>query len=210
MQDQARHTVTIIISVEIGIDAARSGSRDALGQILEGHRPYLSKIARSELGDDLEAKVSASDLVQETFLKAHRDFEQFDGQSASELRAWLRQILHNSLGHLARDYRRTAKRDIAREVSLREDDTTAGPAFELPDGEPTPGSNLLRAERRAALDRTLAELPEGERQSLVWRHEEECTFEEIGRRLGCSAVAARKRWLRALTRVRNTLSAMVR
>jgi len=208
MQDQARHTVTIIISVEVGIDAARAGSRDALGQVLEVYRPYLSKIARSELGDDLEAKLSASDLVQETFLKAHRDFEQFDGRSALELRCWLRQILHNSLGQLARNYRQTAKRDISREVSLRQDDTTAGPAFQLPAEEPTPGTNLLRAERRAALARTLAALPEAERQSLVWRHEEDCTFEEIGRRLGCSAVAARKRWLRALTRVRNTLSSI--
>jgi RNA polymerase sigma-70 factor (ECF subfamily) len=208
MQDQARHTVKIIISVESGIGAARSGSRDALGQILEVYRPYLSKIARSELGDDLEAKQSSSDLVQETFLKAHRDFEQFDGRSASELRAWLRQILQNSLGHLARTYRRTAKRDISREFSIHQDDARTGSAFQIPDQEPSPGSAILRAEQRAALDRTLAELPEAERQSLVWRHEEECTFEEIGRRQGCSAVAARKRWLRALTRVRNTLSSL--
>jgi RNA polymerase sigma-70 factor (ECF subfamily) len=209
MENQARPTVTIIISVEFGIDAARAGSRDALGQVLEVFRPYLSRIARSELGDDLEAKVSASDLVQETFLKAHRDFEQFDGRSGGELRAWLRQILHNSLGRLARNFRRTGKRDISREVSLHPDDSRAGLAFQLRDQGPTPGSNILRAEQRAALDQTLAQLPECERQSLVWRHEEECTFEEIGRRQGCSAVAARKRWLRALTRVRNALSSMV-
>ena len=37
-------------------------------------------------------RVDASDVVQKTFLKAHREFRQFLGSSEPELTAWLRQI----------------------------------------------------------------------------------------------------------------------
>ena len=49
---------------------ARTGSRQALGQILESCRNYLLLIAGKELTSDLQAKGGASDLVQETFLEA--------------------------------------------------------------------------------------------------------------------------------------------
>jgi len=194
--------VMITISLELGIDPADPGCRESLGKILEFHRPYLSTIARKELPNDLCAKVSDSDLVQETFLKAQRDFEGFDGQSALELKAWLRQILLNSVAHAARHYRGTKKRTISRERSL--DDGGSGKSFasQVPEVEPTPCTIVLRKEELSALAHVLAQLPERERQSLLWRHEEGCTFEEIGLRLGCSAVAARKTWQRATVRVR--------
>ena len=59
--------------------------------------PTFQNIARTELSDDMNTKVDESDIVQETFLKAHCDFDLFDGHSARELKAWLRQILLNSI-----------------------------------------------------------------------------------------------------------------
>jgi hypothetical protein len=44
--------------------------------------PYLGGIAARELGPDLRAKGGASDLVQQTFLEAQRDFAAFRGGSA--------------------------------------------------------------------------------------------------------------------------------
>src|SRR5438445_4152014 len=51
------------------LSAARDGSRDALGRVLEACRRYLLFVARHELNEDLQAKGGASDLVQETFLE---------------------------------------------------------------------------------------------------------------------------------------------
>jgi hypothetical protein len=65
--------------------AARRGSREALGQSLEACRRYLLAIADRQLDQDLQAKGGASDLVQETFLEAQRDFGQFHGPSPDEL-----------------------------------------------------------------------------------------------------------------------------
>ena len=59
--------------------AARGGSSDALGQALEACRGYLLTIAQHELDPGLRAKAAASDLVQETFLKAQLHFSDFQG-----------------------------------------------------------------------------------------------------------------------------------
>src|SRR5579871_1471767 len=85
--------------------AARAGSNDALGQALEACRDYLLLIAQQEMDLQLRAKGGASDIVQETFLEAQRAFENFQGTSEEELRAWLRRILLNNLGDFTRRYR---------------------------------------------------------------------------------------------------------
>jgi DNA-directed RNA polymerase specialized sigma24 family protein len=43
------------------------------------------------------------------------------------------------------------------------------------------------------------------REVVTWHHCEQLSFEEIGRRHGISAEAARKRWTRALRRLRKEL-----
>ena len=85
--------------------AARDGSRDALGQALEACRNYLLLIADRELGADLRPKGGASDLVQETFIEAQRDFDRFGGATEAEWLAWLRQLLKHRLANFRRRYR---------------------------------------------------------------------------------------------------------
>jgi RNA polymerase sigma-70 factor (ECF subfamily) len=64
---------------------ARAGDDSARGQLLELYRNYLALLARLQIGRRLQGKVDASDLVQEAFLKAHRHFKQFHGNSEGEL-----------------------------------------------------------------------------------------------------------------------------
>ena len=79
---------------------AREGSDAALGDLLQSYANYLALLARLEIGRRLQGKVDAADVVQETFLKAHRDFEQFRGTTEAEFVAWLRQILAANLAGL--------------------------------------------------------------------------------------------------------------
>src|SRR5207249_12051722 len=58
---------------------ARAGSGPALGQLLELYRSYLALLARLQIGRRLQGKVDSADLVQETFLEAHRKWGQFRG-----------------------------------------------------------------------------------------------------------------------------------
>jgi RNA polymerase sigma-70 factor (ECF subfamily) len=182
--------------------AARAGSREALGRALEDCRRYLLAIAERQLEPDLRAKGGASDLVQETFLEAQRDFGQFQGASSDELRGWLRQVLNHNLGAFTRRFRTTSKRAVAREVGL----PVGGRSGEF-DDEPagstlTPSGVAIEHEQALALRRAIERLPDEYRQVVVFRFEEGRSFEEIGRLTGRTPDAARKVWCRAMVRLR--------
>ena len=181
--------------IEEWIKAAQQGSREALGQLLETCRLYLLLVANQSLDTDLRAKVGASDLVQETFLEAQRDFEQFQGCQQAELLAWLRRILLNNMANASRQYVITQKRQLAREITLTE--TPSGKSPEAVDlRTKSPSSRLNARDEAEVLEKALKQLPEHYREVITLRHQANCTFEEIGQRLGRSAGAARKLWAR--------------
>ena len=103
------------------LQLARSGSSPALGRLLELYRNYLVLLARLQIGKRLQGKLDPSDLVQETFLEAHRDFAQFRGSSEAEFVNWLRQILARNLANRVRHYYATKRRDVRLERELAVD-----------------------------------------------------------------------------------------
>jgi len=100
------------------IRLAREGSRQALGELLEAYRPFLLAIATAEFDSELKAKVGPSDLVQETFIDAQRDFAQFKSDTPTRLRIWLHALLMNNLADLRKRYLRAKKRQVRRERPL--------------------------------------------------------------------------------------------
>src|SRR5262245_56948084 len=89
----------------------------ASGSPLERFREYLCLLARMRLDPQLQAKLDASDIVQQTLLEAHQGRAQFRGRTDAEYAAWLRQILARNLSNALRDFRR-ARRDVSRERSI--------------------------------------------------------------------------------------------
>jgi RNA polymerase sigma-70 factor (ECF subfamily) len=179
---------------------ARAGSSSALGRLFESCRAYLLAIANSELGADLQSKVGASDLVQQTFLNAQKEFAGFRGQSEAELLAWLRRILRNSLVDASRHYE-ASKREVGREQPLN------GSAVFVAAATPPPSPRSLAALREdaARLEQVLRQLPEHYRRAIELRHQESKTFAEVAAALGCSEEAARKTWSRAVDQLRQIL-----
>ena len=64
----------------------------AVGELAR-FRPYLLMLARLQFDEMLQAKLSASDVVQQTLLEAHQCRAEFRGRNDQEHAAWLRQIL---------------------------------------------------------------------------------------------------------------------
>jgi RNA polymerase sigma-70 factor, ECF subfamily len=189
-----------LIELESWIEAARRGDREALGLALSSVRDYLLLVANEELDPALQRKGNASDLVQDTFLRAQRGVEDFRGRTASEWRGWLRSILVRNLAQERRRFRSTAKRQVQLEVKIGEQVW-----LETARDTETPSRNLAQREREAALHEGLQRLPEHYRQIVIWHHREQLSFEEIGRRCRISTEAARKLWTRALGRLRKEL-----
>jgi RNA polymerase sigma-70 factor, ECF subfamily len=106
------------VSISDLIRKARKHQAGALDQLLESYRQYLKLLARTGIDASLQGKADPSDLVQETFLKAHQHFGQFRGQSEAELTAWQRRILARNLAVLTRRYHLAESRRAGRERSL--------------------------------------------------------------------------------------------
>jgi RNA polymerase sigma-70 factor (ECF subfamily) len=188
-----------------GLAAARAGSQEAVGEALEACRHYLLLIADRELDPDLRAKGGASDLVQEAFLDAHRDFAKFQGKSEAELLAWLRQLLLHNLSNFTRRYRATAKREVTREVALGAGSSSTPQGEELVADTSSPSGRLMEQEKVQALARALAHLPEDHRLVITLHHQEQRSFEEIAEQMQRSLPAVRKLWQRALERLQQEL-----
>jgi RNA polymerase sigma-70 factor (ECF subfamily) len=189
------------------LSAARAGSREALGQVLEACRAYLLRIANEGLSDDLQAKGGASDLVQETFLEAHRDFARFEGNTEAELLAWLRCLLLNNVANFARCYRTTGKRQVGREVRLWSGDSSRAGEVGIVAGTSSPSMEAMAHEKAEAVARALERLPEDYRRVITLRNQERREFDDIGRLMDRSTDAARRLWSRAIERLQHELEA---
>jgi RNA polymerase sigma-70 factor (ECF subfamily) len=187
------------------LEAARAGSPDARGQLLDHFRPYLLAVAAAELDSDLVAKAGPSDLVQESMCEGERDFDGFQGERPDDLRAWLRQVLLHNLANFRRHWKVTDKRAVGREIPLPAPVIHEAHELPLPADISSPSRHTERAEDadrlRAAVDR----LPEHYRDVIRLHHFDGLTFADVGERLGRSPQATRQLWWHALWRLRDLL-----
>jgi RNA polymerase sigma-70 factor (ECF subfamily) len=190
--------------VEQLLPRARAGDGPALGQLLELYRNYLALLARHQIGRRLQGKVGVSDVVQEAFLEAHRDFPQFRGTTEAELVRWLRRILATNLANLVGRYCGTQRRDVRLEQELVAELEQSSQSLNrgLVARQSSPCEQAARREQAVLLADALQCLPEDYRQVLVLRHLEELSFPEVARRMGRSEHSVKHLWARALVRLR--------
>jgi RNA polymerase sigma-70 factor (ECF subfamily) len=186
---------------------ARSGDGSALGRLLELYRNYLSLLARTQIGRRLQGKVEFSDLVQDTFLAAHRDFATFRGTTEKELVSWLRQILAANLTDLLRRYLGARRRDVRLERQLADEMDESSRALEqgLRAKQSSPSQQAVRRERAVQLADALKTLPGDYGEVIVLHHLEGLNFPEVAGRMGRSVESVKKLWMRALGRLRRSL-----
>jgi RNA polymerase sigma-70 factor, ECF subfamily len=193
--------------LELLVVQSRAGDQGALGRLLELYRNYLRVLARSLIGPPLQVRLDASDLVQETFLKAHREFAQFAGSGERELVAWLRQILVRTLANQAK-YHGSRVRDQRRQESLDVllDRSSLAIQAQLADSVASPSAHAVRREQAVLIADALARLPADYREVFILRNLEQVPVDEIAVRLGRSPNAVRKLWGRAIVALKQALT----
>jgi RNA polymerase sigma-70 factor (ECF subfamily) len=176
---------------------AFGGDKDALGRLLELHRGYLRALAQRELGGGLDARLSASDLVQQTCLSAYRNFPQFQGEQVGEFVVWLRRIHERNVHDAVRQHVQAGRRAVDKEQPLDRRWAQEMAASR----EPSPSARAMANEQAVVLTLALEELPPDQREAVRLRHLEGLPLAEIADRLGRSedAVAGLlKRGMRTL------------
>jgi len=192
------------------LSLARKGSGTSLGELLEMYSNYLKLVAAVHIDERLRARFSPSDVVQETFFEAHRDFHQFRGADGRAFLAWVRQILVNNLARLVEKHLIAARRDVRREVSMTEIGAGVGQSAArietlLADHCGSPSSQADRNENLMILADELAELPPDYREVVVLRHLKGLPFQDVAQRMERSGGAVRMLWLRAIETLRRRL-----
>lgn len=178
------------------VQAAKAGNVGAFEQLVKRYDRNIFRIAQHIT----QNREDAEDVLQEAFLKAYQNLEQFQGQS--KFYTWLVRIAVNeSLMKLRR--RRSSKT-----VSIDEDIETEESSVprEIADWTPNPEQQYGQAELKDILSRTIQGLPLGFRTVFVLRDVEGLSTEETAEMLSLSIPAVKSRLLRARLQLRDRLT----
>ena len=59
----------------------QAGRSEAFEPLFDRHRPYLMRLADLRLDSRIRSRVDPSDVVQETYMEAHRRFRDYIGRT---------------------------------------------------------------------------------------------------------------------------------
>jgi len=167
-----------------------------MGRFYELYFERIHGYVRRMVGDEAQAE----DVTQEVFVHLQRAIPTYD--SSRELAPWVFTIATNKV----RDLWRSQRHQHDSRTSSLDDGDDDGRAMQLADGRAGALPQLEDAEMRAQLSAAVDALPAGLRAAFVLRWHEELEFDEIGRILERNEAAARKRYSRALSELRRTLT----
>ncbi len=173
---------------------------------IEDYRDYLLLLVRLQLGSGLQAKLDASDVVQQAILHAHERRTQFRGGTEAEWLAWLRAILANALAGAARRLH-TQARDPGRERSLDVELEHSASQMErvLAADQTSPSERVVRGEELRRLAHAIARLPEDQRQVVELHYLKGLTVADVAEQIGRTRPAAVGLLFRGLKRLRELL-----
>ena len=163
-------------------------------RVVTAHRQQIFRFLLASLRDvDL-----AETLTQECFLKAHRNWKSFRGESSAL--TWLMRIAIN----LQKDHWRNRRLQFWRTAHTNAVDSDEASEW-LPSGESSPEQQLLARERVKQVWRAVKNLSGRQRTMFLLRYVEEMDIAEIAATTGLSDGTVKAHLSRALGRVRQEL-----
>ena len=194
------------------LDLARGGDKGALNEVFARHRRRLRRMVELRLDRRLQARIDASDVIQEAYVDVVRRLDEYLREPSYPLFLWLRLIVGERLMKLHRHHLGTQMRDVGLEVSIYRGAlpaaSSAALAAQLLGKHTSPTQAAVRAERMMRLQDALNTLDPVDREVLSLRHFEEMTLAETALSLRIEESAAAKRYIRALKRLKTILASM--
>ncbi len=182
---------------KFSLEALKRRDKNEFARMVEAYSPTIYRLALKMLSNPQDAE----DILQETFIKAFRHIDGFDGRAS--ISTWLYRIATNeALMFLRRRHPETISID---EPNADSQDEEQEP-LQIVDWCCLPESELLSAEGRSHLDQAVENLPPSLRIVFLLRDIEGLSTEETGQVLNLSETAVKTRLSRARLRLREQLS----
>lgn len=184
------------------VEAARSGDRQAFGELVTRYQGQVYALAFSLLGDWAEAQ----DMAQESFLRAHRNLDLL--ADPAKFGPWLRKVVFGTCMDRARALRAESY-GTARDAPPRR--RSSDLKTRIADGAGSgPLDRLLRAELKELVLKAVNSLPERQRVPLTLFHLDGLSHEKVARFLGLPVGTVRSLVSRARTALRPLLASYAR
>jgi len=196
---KGRHRVKQDASPQELLDRARTGDREALGELIGAHRNLLNQIARGQIDGRINPRLSASDVVQQTCLSAIRHFDNFEGQTEPQFVAWLKRVHQRNVTDVMRQHVVAKKRAVSAQHPLQ--DELAHSA----EGNSASRQAVLK-ESVAQLMEALQDLPPAQASAVRLRFLEQLPLRDIATEMGRSEVAVAALLKRGLAGLRHVIS----
>ena len=168
------------------VAAAVEGRRDAFDLIVERHRRIVYQVCFRFVSNHEDA----SDLTQESFVRAWRGLRTFKGHSA--LSTWLYRIAVNVC--LNRVSAKAPATEPIESTDRLEDTRIEGAQ-----------ARLLREERAATVRKAITSLPKKQRATLILRTYHDLSHQQIADILGSSVGATKANFFHALANLKKLL-----
>jgi RNA polymerase sigma-70 factor (ECF subfamily) len=200
VQTTAAAEVPVEMSDHRLLEATREGDEAAFSELVRRYRNQITNYVY-RMTNDYDAAV---DLAQETFMRVYAAAERY--QTSYAFSTYIYRIATNLA---ISELRRRKRRRLVSLTSFFQPRESGGDSCELemPDANPLQDTTLVEGERRAAVGRAIATLPEKYRAPLVLRDVEGRSYEEIARILQLSEGTVKSRINRARAFLRDKLQA---
>lgn len=176
------------------------GDDSAFGEIMSRHKTRIFAAAMALLRNHADAE----EITQDTFVRAHRGFSRFRGDSS--VATWLHRIAVN----LARNrywyfFRRRRHATLSLDATLGEEGESTFSDL-LSAADPDPAQESSRNEFTSAVETCMAKLEPSHRKILSMRSILDKSYEEIAAELRINVGTVKSRIARARERLRGKLA----
>ena len=190
------------------LDRARAGDHGAIGPVLEEYRSRLARMVAIRMDSRLKGRFDTSDVLQETFVEIAQRLPKYLEDEKMPFFLWVRFLVGQKLLQFHRTHLAVEARAADREVSLTPPGASAFSVASvwLAESGGTPSAAVAAGEEHARVQAALEAMAEIDREVLVLRHFEQMSNSEVATLLEISPQAASARYVRALTRLQESVS----
>ena len=185
---------------------ADQGNAGALDILYGRDRSRLRRLIALRAPRTLLASADLDDLVQESYIEAHRQIADFSYQGSDSFFRWLATVALHRIKNLDRTAR-AEKRSRQREVSLTNSDATAEGrrALDLPSLTPGPKTLVVSRDGAHTLESALQSLTAADREVVILARFEGLSISEVAEQIGRTRNATALLLSRALRKLKDEI-----